>query len=60
MPVAIGFGISTPEQAARMAALSDGAIVGSAIEKILARLGKDAPAEIGRYVRSMKDAIKPL
>ena len=60
VPVAIGFGISTPEQAARMAALSDGAIVGSAIEKILARLGKDAPAEIGRYVRSMKDAIKPL
>ncbi len=60
VPVAIGFGISTPEQAAKMAALSDGAIVGSAIEKILARLGKDAPAEIGRYVKSMKDAIRPL
>ena len=60
VPVAIGFGISTPEQAAKMAALSDGAIVGSAIEKILARLGKEAPAEIGRYVKSMKDAIKAL
>ena len=35
-PVAIGFGISTPEQAAKMAGISDGAIVGSAIIKILA------------------------
>ena len=60
VPVAIGFGISAPEQAAKMAALSDGAIVGSAIEKILARLGKEAPAEIGRYVKSMKDAIRSL
>ncbi len=60
VPVAIGFGISTPEQAAKMAALSDGAIVGSAIEKILARLGTDAPAEIGRYVKSMKDAIRNI
>ena len=60
VPVAIGFGISTPEQAAQMAGLSDGVIVGSAIEKILARLGKDGPAEIGAYVKSMKDAIKSL
>ena len=60
VPVAIGFGISTPEQAAKMAVLSDGAIVGSAIEKILARLGKDAPPEIGTYVKSMKDAIRSV
>ena len=60
VPVAIGFGISTPEQARTMAALSDGAIVGSAIEKILARYGKDAPEQIGEYVKSMKDAIKEL
>ena len=60
VPVAIGFGISTPEQAKSMAALSDGAIVGSAIEKILARYGKDAPEHIGEYVRSMKDALKEL
>ena len=57
VPVAIGFGISTPEQAKSMAALSDGAIVGSAIEKILARYGKEAPEHIGTFVRSMKDAI---
>ena len=55
IPCAIGFGISTPEQAGRMAALSDGAIVGSAIIKILEKYGKDAPPEIGRYVRSMTD-----
>ena len=60
VPVAIGFGISTPEQAKTMAALSDGAIVGSAIEKILARYGKDAPDQIGEYVKTMKDALKEL
>ena len=43
-----------------MAALSDGAIVGSAIEKILARYGKDAPVYIGDYVRSMKAALEEL
>ena len=57
VPVAIGFGISAPEQAKAMAALSDGAIVGSAIEKILAAHGKEAPEHIGNYVRSMKDAV---
>ena len=60
IPVAIGFGISTPEQAKHMAELSDGAIVGSAIEKILAKSGQNAPEEIGAYVRSMKDALEEL
>ena len=60
IPVAIGFGISTPEQAGRMAALADGAIVGSALVKILARRGKEAPGEIGSFVRSMKDALEKL
>ena len=57
VPVAIGFGISKPEQAKAMAAISDGAIVGSAIEKILAQYGKEAPEHIGEYVKSMKEAI---
>ncbi len=57
VPCAIGFGISTPEQAKRMAELSDGAIVGSAIVKLLAQHGKDAPRHIGDYVKSMKDAM---
>ena len=58
IPCAIGFGISTPEQAQKMAALSDGAIVGSAIIKLLEKYGKDAPAYVGEYVRSMKDALR--
>ena len=57
IPCAVGFGISTPEQAAQMAAVSDGVIVGSAIVKLAARYGKDAPRYIGEYVRSMKEAI---
>ena len=57
VPVAIGFGISTPEQAKEMAGLSDGAIVGSAIVKLVEKYGKDAPKYVGEYVKSMKDAI---
>ena len=57
IPCAIGFGISTPEQAKKMAELSDGAIVGSAIIKIIEKYGKDAPEHVGQYVRSMKDAL---
>lgn len=57
VPCAIGFGISTPEQAAKMAALSDGVIVGSAIIKFVEKYGVNAPEYIGEYVRSMKLAI---
>lgn len=58
VPCAIGFGISTPEQAKKMAGISDGAIVGSAIIKILEKYGTNAPEYIGDYVKSMKDAIR--
>ena len=57
-PCAIGFGISTPEQARKMAAISDGAIVGSAIIKLIGKYGKDAPDQVGAYVKSMKDALR--
>lgn len=57
IPCAIGFGISTPDQAKKMADISDGAIVGSAIIKLLEQYGQDAPEYIGAYVKSMKDAI---
>ena len=56
-PCAIGFGISTPEQAGKMAAISDGAIVGSAIIRLLEQHGKNAPEYVGEYVRRMKDAV---
>ena len=58
IPCAVGFGISTPEQAKKMAGLSDGAIVGSAIIKLLDAHGTDAPERIGDYVKSMKNAIR--
>lgn len=57
IPCAVGFGISTPEQAKRMAEVSDGAIVGSAIVKLLEQYGKDAPRQIGAYVKQMKEAL---
>ncbi len=57
VPCAVGFGISTPEQAANMASKSDGAIVGSAIVKILAEHGKDAVPYVADYVRKMAEAV---
>ena len=60
VPCAVGFGISTPEQAAKMAGLSDGAIVGSAIIKLLAKHGKAAASYVGEYVKSMKDAVNSV
>ncbi|MBQ3797903.1 MAG: tryptophan synthase subunit alpha [Butyrivibrio sp.] len=57
VPCAIGFGISTPEQAAKFSAKADGVIVGSAIIKLLEKHGKEAPKYIGEYVHSMKKAM---
>lgn len=58
VPCAIGFGISSPEQAKKMAAVSDGAIVGSAIIKLIEKHGRNAPRYVGEYVKSMKDALR--
>ena len=58
VPCAVGFGISRPEQAKKMAAVSDGCIVGSAIVKIIAEHGKDAAPFVGEYVKQMKDSIR--
>ncbi len=57
-PVAVGFGISTPEQAKDMATLSDGVIVGSAIVKIIAKCGNDAGKYIYEYVSEMVKGVK--
>lgn len=59
-PCAIGFGISTPEQARSMAKLADGVIVGSAIVKLIAQHGRDSVPVVAQYVREMKAAIADL
>jgi len=57
IPVAIGFGISTPEQAAHYSSIADGAIVGSAIVSIIARLGRSAHQSLYEYIHAMKSAM---
>ncbi len=56
VPTAVGFGISTPEQARAMAAASDGAIVGSAIVRMIGELGQGCVGPVTDYVREMAEA----
>ena len=58
IPCAVGFGISTPQQARDMAGKSDGVIVGSAIVKLCAEYGKDCVPYVKEYVREMKEAVR--
>jgi tryptophan synthase alpha chain len=60
IPVAIGFGISTPEQAAELAGKADGVIVGSAIVKLIGQYGGDAAIPVSDYVKTLKAAIDKL
>ncbi len=57
MPCAVGFGIATEEQAKEMAMVSDGAIVGSAIVKLVEKYGAQAADPVGEYVHRMKQAV---
>ncbi len=57
IPCAVGFGISTPEQAREMAQFSDGVIVGSAIVRIIGEYGRESVERVGAYVKSMKEAL---
>jgi tryptophan synthase alpha chain len=61
VPVVIGFGISTPEQARALAPLADGVVVGSAIVQRIAEGGPRAAraSRVARFVRSLKDALRP-
>ncbi len=56
-PIAVGFGISTPKQAAAIAEIADGVIVGSALVKIIEHYGRDSAEPIEEYVRLMKAAV---
>lgn len=57
VPTAVGFGISTPEQATEISQYADGVIVGSAIVKLCGKYGENAAPHIYEYVKSMKDSI---
>lgn len=58
IPTAVGFGISTPEQAEQMCKTADGAIVGSAIVKIMEKYGKDSPEYVYAYAKEMKEGAQ--
>ena len=58
LPVAVGFGIRTPEQAAQVARVADGVVVGSAIVELIGAHGKDAPGAVRDYVASLAAAVR--
>ena len=58
IPCSIGFGIATPDQAYEMASKADGAIVGSAIVKLVAKHGKDCIEPVCEYIKDMKAAVE--
>ena len=57
IPCAVGFGISTPEQAKAMADKADGIIIGSAIVRIIAKYGRDCIEPVTEYIRSIAAAL---
>ncbi|MCL2084116.1 MAG: tryptophan synthase subunit alpha [Oscillospiraceae bacterium] len=57
IPCAVGFGVSTPEQARAIAGFADGVIVGSAIVRIIAEHGRDCVGPVGRFAEEIKRAI---
>ena len=60
VPVAVGFGVATPEDAAKVAAIADGVIVGSAIVKLIAahQQKPEMVKHVGEFVRSLKNAMR--
>lgn len=58
LPVVVGFGIRTPDQARAVARVADGVVVGSAIVDLVGRHGVDAPGPVSHYIRSLGDAIR--
>jgi tryptophan synthase alpha chain len=62
LPIAVGFGISNPEQAKLVAQEADGCVVGSAIVNQIAENGKSPKlvAKVGAFVKSLGDAVKTI
>jgi tryptophan synthase alpha chain len=60
VPVAVGFGVTTPESARNIAGFADAVVVGSALVKIIAEQGpvQAMLEEVGRFVRSLKDGVR--
>ena len=56
LPLAVGFGINTPQQAQNIGKIADGVIVGSAIVKIIEKHGENAADALREYVSAMKEA----
>lgn len=57
LPIAVGFGVRTPEQAAAIGRVADGVVVGSAIVELIGQHGADAPAHVTAYIRTLSDAL---
>ena len=57
LPIAVGFGVRTPEQAAQIGRVADGVVVGSAIVELVGKYGADAPAHVRAYIQSLSAAL---
>jgi len=57
LPIAVGFGVRTPEQAAAIGRVADGVVVGSAIVDLVGQHGADAPAPVRAYIQSLSAAL---
>jgi tryptophan synthase alpha chain len=57
IPVAVGFGVRTPDQARAIARVADGVVVGSALVDLVARHGADAPGPIREYTAALAAAV---
>ena len=57
LPIAVGFGIRTPDQAAAVAGVADGVVVGSALVELVEKHGADAPAHIRNYTAALAQAV---
>lgn len=57
LPVAVGFGVRTPEQAAAIAKVADGVVVGSALVDIIAEHGDNAPSYLSAYTKTLAAAV---